>query len=72
MVDRPKRPEGAYPTLTVRRSWTAQTAEGAIALVMDTQERGPIAFVVTLETIPLLRNELARAEMALLRTPGTA
>ena len=64
--------EGAFQTVTVRQSWTSQTASGATALVLDTQEAGPIAFVVTLETIPLIRRELAVAETALRRPVGRA
>lgn len=64
--------DGAFVTVTVRRSWNAATATGARALVLDTVEQGPIAFVVTLETLPILRKELAEIEAGLHRAPGQA
>jgi hypothetical protein len=64
--------EHEYHTITVQRSWVAENAAGATALVLDTQEAGPIAFSVTLEVIGVIRAELQKAEAVLRRTHGTA
>lgn len=66
------RVHGLLNTVTIRRSWPAATATGANALVLDTVEMGPIAFVVTLETIQILRGELAKIEAQLTRPQGNA
>ena len=67
-----RRPDRVLQTVTVRSCWTAGAASGAVALVLDTVEVGPIAFAVTLETIGILRQELALAEAALGRPAGNA
>lgn len=64
--------DGFLKTVTVRRSWIAQTVTGATALVLETKERETTAFVLSLQTIEILRKELAKAELALRRTPGNA
>jgi hypothetical protein len=55
-------------TVTVIRSQVSMTAMGATTLILETRELGPIAFVLTLERIEILRGNLAKAE-ALLRQP---
>lgn len=55
-------------TVTVIGSQVAMTPEGATALVLTTEELGTTAFVLTLETIAIIRQELAHAE-TLLRLP---
>jgi hypothetical protein len=57
-------------TVTVTGSQIVMTAEGATALALTTQERGTIAFVVTLETIAILRKDLATAEIRLQQPIG--
>jgi hypothetical protein len=66
------RPDGSYVTVTVRRSWPAATATGAAALVLDTVENGPIAFVVSPEVIQIIRKNLLEIEELLSRGKGTA
>lgn len=63
---------GNYKSVTILRSWPAATASGATALVLETQESGTIAFVVTLATIPILRDALAQAERLLMLGTGNA
>jgi hypothetical protein len=53
-------------------SKTVARADGRVAIVLDTQERGPIAFEVNLQSIDMLRRELARAETLLRQTTGKA
>ena len=64
MVDR------EIPTLTVLGSQAVARADGRAAIVLTTQERGPIAFELNLQTIPLLRAGLDRIETILRRSPG--
>lgn len=59
-------------TITVTASPIVQQATGATALVLVTQELGPIALPLNLETIQLLRRVLADAEALLQRGGGTA
>jgi hypothetical protein len=59
-------------TVTVVRSQAMATATGATALVLTTLEVGPIAFVVTLETIEIIRADLRKAEAMLSQPRGTA
>jgi hypothetical protein len=61
-----------FPTLTIKRSQVLERADGTIALMLEPHTYGPIAFVVTLETIPLLRQSLDFAEAKLLRSIGHA
>jgi hypothetical protein len=44
----------------------------ATALFLNTKERGPLAFVVTLQTISQLRDDLVRAELQLSPNQGSA
>jgi hypothetical protein len=60
------------PTVTVTRSQVFQAAERATALTVTTRESGTTAFVLSLETIAVLRKELAHAEALLRRAPGHA
>ena len=59
-------------TFTIKGSQSLARPDGRAAILLETVERGPIAFEVTLQTIPLLRAELARAEAMLLSTGGVA
>jgi hypothetical protein len=61
--------DGDFPTLTIRRLWTAVRPGGRTALILETQENGPIAFEVHLEAIPALREQLDAIELAL-RSPA--
>jgi hypothetical protein len=61
-----------FPTVTIQGSQALDRADGRAAMVLLTKERGPIAFEVTLETIPLIRAELDKAEAILLRPVGRA
>jgi hypothetical protein len=61
-----------YPTVSIARSQILERADGSIALMLELREQGPIAFVVTLDTIPLLRQSLDHAEMLLKRSVGHA
>lgn len=60
------------PTFTVTGSQSLVRPDGRAAILLMTKERGPIAFEVTLQTIPILRKELALAEAALRAAPGNA
>jgi hypothetical protein len=68
----PKRQERELWTFTVTGSQSLARADGRAAILLVTKERGPIAFEVSLETIPLLRKELDVLESALRRTAGNA
>jgi hypothetical protein len=59
-------------TVTVQGSWTVARADGATAFVLDTPELGAIAFVVTLKTLPRLREEFERCAEILARPTGSA
>lgn len=59
-------------TVTVLSSQANQTADGSTALVLGTQESGPIAFVVDQQAIDALRRDLAKCEEALNRGHGSA
>ncbi len=66
---RPEHPTGALRAalVTVANSSVAtSTDSGAVALVLDTKESGPIGFQVTIESCAVLRCQIAIAE-ALLR-----
>ena len=58
------------PTVTVIGSSVAMFPTGIVAIVLDTRERGPIGFAVTLESCAALRREIAAAETALHQRPG--
>jgi hypothetical protein len=60
------------PTLSVAGSQTLARADGRVAILLDTIERGPIAFEVSLATIGILRQELSKAETLLRQQPGKA
>jgi hypothetical protein len=64
------RPHGEYKTMTVRRSWSATTASGDVALILDTAEMGPIAFRVDEQTVGIIRRELSVIEGQLARRPS--
>ena len=68
----PKRQKRELWTFTVTGSQSLGRADGRVAILLVTKERGPIAFEVTLQTIPLLRAELDRVEAALRQQAGTA
>lgn len=68
----PKAPSGEFLTVKVARVWTAATATEATALVLDTEEMGPIAFEVDERRIQILREKLATAEAMLARGSGSA
>ena len=55
-------------TVNVTDSQTVTRPDGTTALVLWTQELGPIAFRVDLRAVELLRSQLADAE-TILRTP---
>ena len=58
------------PLVTVAKSSVATSADnGAVALVLDTTESGPIGFQVTIELCAVLRCQLAIAEVALRKQP---
>lgn len=59
------------PTVTVVGSNAVARADGRAAIVLETKERGPIAFEVSLQSIAVLRPGLAAAETILLRQTGT-
>ena len=64
--------DGVYNTVTIVRSWPAMTASGDVALVAVTKEAGTIAFRLDLKAIELMKRQLAVAEAALQRQPGSA
>jgi hypothetical protein len=57
-------------TLTVKASWAMARLDGMVAIGLETQEWGAIAFVVDQRAIDALRRELAVAEQ-FLRQPTT-
>jgi hypothetical protein len=71
MATKPRRVR-MLTTVTVQRSQVVARPDGATALVLTLKETGPIAFVLTLETIEILRRELATAESILRRPVGNA
>ena len=58
-------PAREIPTVTVVGSNTVARADGRTAIVLETMERGPIAFEVNLQNIELLRRQLTVAETVL-------
>jgi hypothetical protein len=64
--------ENEIHTVTVMRSKAVARADGRVAIVLDTKERGPIAFEVNLQNIAMLRGELALAETILRQPTGKA
>jgi len=66
------RRERVLPTRTVLGSQVVATADGATGLALTTKEQGTIVIAVTLETIAILRKDLAKAESILLQaqSPG--
>lgn len=60
------------PTMTVLGSQSVARADGRAAIVLTTQEKGPIAFEVNLQTIEILRRALAKAEEVLRAPPGNS
>ena len=64
--------DGFAETVTVRGCWPAARPEGATALVLDTIEVGPIAFVLSPEAIAGIRQALADAEALMSRGVGRA
>jgi len=64
--------ERDLPTVTVIGSRTVARADGRVAIMLDTQERGPIAFEVNLRGIEVLRKELNAAESILRQTNGNS
>jgi hypothetical protein len=60
------------PTVTIVGSQVVARPDGSTALVLTLKEQGPIAFVVTLETIEILRRELTTAVNILNRPVGHA
>jgi hypothetical protein len=58
-------PDSLIHTVTVVGSKSVARADGRVAIVLDTKERGAIAFVVNLQNIEKLRRELAAAEIVL-------
>ena len=54
-------PESLIRTVTVIGSKTVARADGRVAIVLDTKERGPMASEVNLQSIETLRRELALA-----------
>ena len=56
--------------VTIIQSQATETLSGATALVLITQELGPIAFVVTLKTIEKIRTDLRKAEAMLRQSHG--
>jgi hypothetical protein len=60
------------PTIKIQSSQAVARADGRVAIVLVGQGVGPIAFEVTLETIPLLRAEISKAEQALRQHTGNA
>jgi hypothetical protein len=67
-----KRQEREIWTFTVTGSQALARPDGRAAILLQTAERGPIAFEVTLQTIPLIRAELDRVEAALRQPVGNA
>jgi hypothetical protein len=49
-------------TVRVKSAQTLATPDGRVAILLDTQEVGPIAFEVNLEAIDSLRRKLTDAE----------
>ena len=66
------RPSGEYKTVLVRSSFPAVTPTGATALVLVTDPEGPIAFVVDLEKIQIIRKNLNDIEAMLSQGIGNA
>jgi hypothetical protein len=58
--------------ITVTSSPVVQQATGAIGVLLETQELGPIVLPLNLEAIAILRQVLADAEALLRRGSGTA
>lgn len=65
-----ERRERLLETVTVTGSQVVATADGATALALTTAERGTIAFRIDLQSIQILRSELAKAESILRRAQG--
>ena len=61
-------PDTVIDTVTVIGSGSFARADGRVAIVLDTKERGVIAFVVNLQNIEKLRRELMAAETDLRQT----
>lgn len=61
---------GECVTVVVLESQTLGRPDGTVALCLQTQELGPIAFEIDARAIAQLRRELARAEEFLARKPG--
>lgn len=59
-------------TLTVIGSGTVLRPDGRAAISLQTQERGTIAFEVTLQAIEALRKQLTTAETFLRQSVGKA
>lgn len=57
--------ERDVPTVTVIGSNAVARADGRAAIVLETKERGPIAFEVNLQSIAVLRRDLSAAETIL-------
>lgn len=67
-----ERMDGVFRTLTVIRSGPSATADGQIAIVIETAEAGTIALAVSRQAITVLRRQLAELEAFLDREPGQA
>jgi hypothetical protein len=65
-------PEREIIIVTVIGSNVVARADGRVAMALQTKEQGAIAFEVTLETIPVIRRELALAEQMLRAPTGHA
>lgn len=64
--------DGDFKTVTVTQSWTVCRPDGTTAMVLNTQEAGPIAFRLDLKTIQAIRRELADCERFLSQGSGQA
>jgi hypothetical protein len=57
-------------TVTVIGSSVAAGVDGQAAIVLNTKESGPLAFLVTLESCAALRRDIADAETFLRQNPN--
>ena len=59
-------------TVTVLGSQAVARADGRVAIVLTTKEKGPIAFEVTAQTIGVLMKDLAFLDAILRQQTGQA
>jgi hypothetical protein len=56
-----------YPEVNIHRSWIREQSPGALALLLETQDKGTLVLPLCKETIGILRQNLVLAETLLRR-----